>query len=135
MGQQQILFVILAVCIIAVTLSIGVISSAANSVSDDRILLAQDLKAIAERAREYSTVPKEQGGGVSFYALSRLTDPLARIGCRSSNAHGDFFVKKSMNPSWFQVVAVGIRPGFDQSRPMRLMVTVWSDSTALRVLN
>lgn len=135
MGQQQILFVILAVCIIAVTLSIGVISSAANSVSDDRMLLAQDLRAIAERAREYSTVPKEQGGGLSFYALSRLTDPLVRLGCPTSNSHGDFFVKKSINPSRFQVIAVGIRPGIDQSRPMRLMITVWSDSTALSVLN
>lgn len=135
MGQQQILFVILAVCIIAVALSIGVISSTGNSISDDRTLLARDLRAIASKAQEYSRVPVEQGGGVSFYTLNRLTDALDRLGYPSSNAHGDFFVKNSINPSRLQVVAVGIRPGLDKSRPVRLMITVWSDSTALRVLN
>ena len=135
MGQQQILFVILAVCIIAVTLSIGVISSAGNSIGDDRVLLAQDLRAIASKAQEYCRVPAERGGGVSFYALNKLTDALGRLGCSSSNGHGDFFVRKSTNPSRLQVIAVGIRPGFNQSRPMRLMITVWSDSTALSVLN
>ena len=135
MGQQQILFVILAVCIIAIALSVGVISSTGHNISDDRMLLAQDLKTIAARAQEYATVPLEQGGGVSFCALSRMSDALTRLGCPSSNVHGDFFVKRSMNPSRLQIVAVGIRPGYDQKRPMRLLMTVWSDSTSLIVLN
>ena len=135
MGQQQILFVILAVCIIAIALSIGVISSTGHSLLDDRMMLAQDLRLIAEKAQDYAKLPIEQGGGVSFFALSRLPAALEQLGCFSSNSHGDFFVKKSMNPSRLQIVAVGIRQGYDQKRPMRLMISVWPDSTALSVLN
>ncbi len=135
MGQQQILFVILAVCIIAIALSVGVISSTGNSLLDDRMMLAQDLRLIAEKAQDYAKAPAEQGGGVTFFALSRLPNALEHLGCLSSNSHGDFFVKKSMNPSRLQIVAVGIRPGYDQKRPMRLMISIWSDRTSLSVLN
>lgn len=135
MGQQQILFVILAVCIIAITLSIGIISSTGNSISDDRVLLADDLKLIAAKAQDYAKLPVDQRFGASFFPLSRLPDALAHLGCPSSNSHGDFFIKKSIDPSRLQIVAVGIRPGYNQTRPMCLMITVWSDSTSLRVLN
>lgn len=136
MGQQQILFVILAFCIIAIAVSIGVISLTGHALSDNRSLVEQDLTVIAKRAQEYvSLLPEQGGGGVSFYLLSRMPDAMNRLGLPSSNAHGDFFVKRSVNSACLQVVGVGNEAGYDKNRPLRLLMTVWVDSTSLTVLN
>ena len=136
MGQQQILFVILAVCIIAIAVSIGVISLSGHALSDNRFLVEQDLRMMAKKVQEYVSLPPGQsGGGISFYLLSRLPDAMNRLGCPSSNAHGDFFVKKSVNSSSFQIIGVGNEAGYDKNRPVRLLMTVWVDSTSLTVLN
>ncbi|MBM2840943.1 MAG: hypothetical protein HW412_1471 [Bacteroidetes bacterium] len=135
MGQQQILFVILAACIIAVVVSIGVISFTGNAVTDNRTLVAQDLNQIAKRAQEYVRLPAEQGGGFSFYVLSRMPDALNHLHSPSSNANGDFFIKRSLSSSFIQIVGVGNGAGHDPKRPLRLMITVWADRTALETLN
>lgn len=136
MGQQQILFVILAVCIIGIAVSIGVISLTGHALSDNRSLVEQDLTMIAGRVQDCVSLPPEQGGGgVSFYVLSRLPDAMNRLGCASSNSHGEFFLKKSVNSSCIQIVGVGNEAGYDKNRPLRLMMTVWADSTLLTVLN
>lgn len=136
MGQQQILLVILAVCIIGIAVSIGVISLTGHALSDNRFLVEQDLTMMARKVQDYVSLPPEQGGGgVSFYLLSRLPDALNRVGASSSNAHGDFFLKKSANSSCIQIVGVGNEAGYDKNRPLRLMMTVWIDSTSLAVLN
>jgi hypothetical protein len=96
----------------------------------------QDLKMIAKKTQDYvSLLPEQGGGGVSFYLLSRLPDVMNRLGCPSSNAHGDFFVKKSVNTSCLQIIGVGNEAGYDKNRPVRLLMTVWVDSTSLTVLN
>lgn len=135
MGQQQILFVILAVCIIVVVVSIGVISFKGNDVTDNRTLIARDLNQIAKRAQEYVKLIDEQGGGVSFYGLSRMPRGLDYLRTPSSNANGDFFIKRSESASYMQIVGVGNGAGRDPKRPLRLMITVWADSTALETLN
>ena len=136
MGQQQILFVILAVCIIGITVSIGVISLSGHALSDNRSLVEQDLTMIAGKVQDFVTLSPEQGGGgISFYVLSRLPDAMNRLGVSPSNAHGDFFLKKSVNSSCIQIVGVGNEAGYDKARPLRLLMTVWADSTSLTVLN
>lgn len=136
MGQQQILFVILAACIIAVVVSIGVISLTGHEITDNRALLAEDLREIARRAQAYASLPVGQGGGgVSFYVLSRLPNALNHLHHPASNAHGDFFIKRSINSSFMQIIGVGNGAGNDPRRPLRLMITVWADSTALEALN
>jgi hypothetical protein len=135
-GQQQILLVILAVCILAVTVSISVISFSGHEAIDNRTLLAEDLHQIAKRAQDYVNLRAGMGGGgVSFYVLSRMPDALGNLRCPSSNAHGDFHVRRSANSSYMQIVGVGNGVGYDPKRPLRLMVTVWADSFALETLN
>ncbi len=136
MGQQQILLVILAVCVLAIVLSIGVLALTNHAVSDNRALVAQDLNLIAGKIQNYVNLPMEQGGGgVSFYVLSRLSGVLDNLGCPSSNSHGDYFIKKAKNASSLQIVGVGIEAGRDQKHPLRMMITVWRDSTSLSELN
>ena len=136
MGQQQILFVILAVCIIGIAVSVGVISMSGHAVTDNSALVEQDLKMIAKKAQDYVALQSHEGSErISLFLLSRLPDAMGRLGCSSSNAHGDFFVKKSDNLSSMQIVGVGAQAGHDQRRPLRLVITVWADSTSLAVLD
>lgn len=132
MGQQQILFVILAVCIIAIAVSVGLISVTGSAVSDNRLGVESDLHAIAQRAQAYA---RENVESASFLLLNHTPDALRLLGFSSSNAHGDFFVKRGVSSRTIQFVGVGIEAGYDQKRPIRMMVTVWRDSTALTVLN
>ena len=137
MGQQQILFVILAVCIIGISVSVGVLSLSQHTMWDNRFLVEQDLNTIAQKAQDCVSRSTERGDGneMSFALLSRMPDALHRLGVASSNAHGDFFVKKSDNPACFQIIGVGIAPGFDKSHPLRMVMTVWTDRTSLAVMN
>jgi len=136
MGQQQILFVILAVCVIAIALSIGVISLNGTTMSDNRSLVEQDLALMTRNIQDYVTLPVEEGGGgVSFDVLCRLPNALHLAGCPSSNAHGDYFVKKSTHALSLQLIGVGIQAGYDQTRPLRMVMTIWADSSAMTVLN
>lgn len=136
MGQQQILFVILTVCIIAIVVSIGVLSLTSREANDNRVLIAQDLKVFAKKAQDYVNLPMEQGGGgMSFYVLSRFPDALDKLGGPSSNPHGDFFIKKTNNSSSLQIIGVGLEAGRNQKHPLRMMITVWADSTAIAELN
>lgn len=137
MGQQQILFVILVVCIIGVSVSVGVLSLTANPLSANREVVQQDLLTMAHNAQEFVSHHPGQAedNEISFSRLSRMPDVLDRLGCTGSNAHGDFFVKKSHNPASLQIIGVGIAPGYDGCHPLRMMMTVWADRTSLVVLN
>lgn len=136
MGQQQILFVILTVCIIAIAISVGVLSMTGGEMTDNRFQVAQDLDQFAKKTQDYVNLPIDQGGGgISFYVLSRLPDALSRVGVASSNSHGDFFIKKTESASSLQIIGVGIEAGNDQKHPLRMVVTVWKDSSVLSILN
>ena len=137
MGQQQVLFVILAVCIMGIAISIGVISLSGHTVSDNRFLVEQDLREIAKRAQEYVSRPPDRVdfGNSSFAMISRRSDVLKAFGFPSSNSHGDFFVKRSHNPACLQIVGVGVEAGLDMKHPVRMMITVWTNRTSLEVLN
>lgn len=136
MGQQQILFVVLAVCIIGVAVSVGILSFTESADMYNRIALTQDLTRIAEKAQRYYKLPSAYGGGEgSFAVLNHMPDALGRLGFSSSNAHGDFIVKRSTKSSVIEIIGVGIQPGYDEKKPVRIMMTVWPDSTAVTMLN
>ncbi|MEK9136759.1 MAG: hypothetical protein AAB393_06510 [Bacteroidota bacterium] len=136
MGQQQVLFVILAVCVIAIALSIGVIALKGTGVVDNRALVEQDLKLMARKVQEFVRTPSQNGGGrTSLSTLAQMPDALQFLGLSHSNAHGDFRVKRSDNPACIQIIGVGMEQGYDTKKPLRLMITVWADSTAISTLN
>jgi hypothetical protein len=137
MGQQQILFILLAICILGIGTSIGVISLSGYTLSDNRTSLEQDLRAIAARMQECANPPLDREGLElsPFVSMRRSFDVLKTLGCPSSNAHGDFFVKKGHNPACIQIVGVGVERGYDGKRPVRMMITVWANRTSLVVLN
>ncbi len=133
MGQQQILFVILAVCIIGVVVSVGVLSLPQGARLDNRALVEQDLRTIAGKAQDY--VARYGEGKMPFSVLSRMPDAIGRLGFSRSNAHGDFFIRKSNNSSCLQIIGVGVEAGYDNRHPLRMVMTVWADRTSLAVLN
>ncbi len=63
MGQQQILFLILAVCIIGIAISTGIIVLQSDSSVDYRQAIYTDLKKLASEAQAYRLRSFEEGGG------------------------------------------------------------------------
>jgi hypothetical protein len=135
-GQQQILFLILGICIIGIALSVVSIAVQSDASRDNRAVLTHDLHQIASVAQTYCRLPLERGGGDgSFIGVSEWPKVRESLGASYRKVHGEFFINKMQLPSSVQIVAVGVEAGRDQSLPVRVALTVWADSTALDILN
>jgi hypothetical protein len=135
-GQQQILFLILGICIIGIALSVASIAVQSDASRDNRAVLTHDLHQIAIVAQAYCRRPLEQGGGDgSFIGVAEWPHVRESLGASYRKVHGEFFLKKMQPPTSIQLIAVGVEAGKNQSLPVRVALTVWADSTALDILN
>ena len=101
------------------------------------ILVMVLVLSLAAKAQDFVALSTDRNGEneMSFSLLSRMPDAMVRLGCPSSNAHGDFFVRKSDNPACLQIIGVGIEAGNDKRHPLRMMMKVYANRTLLTVLN
>lgn len=136
MGHQQLLFTLLAVCVVGIMISIGVITLQEALRPDNRTELVQDLRELAREAQVFYRRPLEQGGGEgTFLGLTQNMQGIRKLTPRPSSVHGDFFVKRAGNLHTVEILGVGVTPGRDPRHPVRLAIVVWPDSTALVTLN
>lgn len=136
MGHQQLLFTLLAVCVVGVMVSVGVITLQEALRPDNRVELVQDLRTLAGEAQAFYRRPLDQGGGEgTFLGLTANRQGITRLTPRPSTTHGDFFVKRAGNIHTVELLAVGVAPGKDPRYPVRIAMTVWADSLAFSTLN
>ncbi len=136
MGHQQLLLTLLAVCVTGILVSVGVITVQDALAPDNRLELMQDLSSIATEAQAFYKRPISRDGGEgTFLGLTANRDGIRKLTPRPSSTHGDLFVKKAGDAHSVQFLAVGVDRGLDPRYPIRLLMTVWPDSTALTVLN
>lgn len=136
MGQQQILFLILGVCVLGIVLSIGVINVQQEASQENRAYLVAELERLATLAQEFYRRPFEDSGGEgSFLSLTGVDQGIDVLSPIRSKVHGDFFIKKTHSSTSLQIVAIGVVPGRDPRFPVRAMITVLSDSTSVSILN
>lgn len=136
MRQQQILFLILGACIIGIALSVGVIAVQANSGVDYRSALYTDLKKIADEARTYRARPyEEDGGDGTFIGLTSTPQGLEKLTSSSVLPAGKFSIVKSGNTQSVQILAIGFSPGTDPRKPIKMLMTVFAETTSIAVLN
>lgn len=134
MGQQQILFFILVVCIAGIAVSAAAIVS--DSETDYRAAIRADLTGLAERAREFRATPFEaEGGDGTFIGLTATPQGFARLAGTMTRTYARFFISKSGNSRSVEVTAVGLHPGNDPRKPIMMVMTVFAESTAIRVVN
>jgi hypothetical protein len=135
-GHQQLLITLLAVCVVGIMISVGVITLQEALRPDNRTELTTDLLAIAREAQSYFRRPIEQGGGEgTFLGLTTNMKGIQKLTTHPSNAHGDYFVKRAGNLRSVELLGVGVTPGRDARYPVRLAMTIWPDSVAIVTLN
>ena len=136
MGQQQILFLILGVCVIGIALSAGVITLQSNSSIDHRQVMSQELKTLADEALAYRRRPYEQhGGDGTFIGLTSTPYGIAKLTNKPLTQFGEFYIAKSGNDRSVQIMAVGDSPGIDPRKPIKMLMTVSSEAASIVVLN
>lgn len=134
MGQQQIVFLILAVCIAGIALSAYAIVHDGDV--DYRTAMANDLRQLAVSAQNYRTRSFDEGGGDgTFIGLTATPQGFERLAGSMTRPYARYFISRSGNTRSVEVTAVGLHPGNDPRKPTRLVMTVFAESTAIRVVN
>ena len=136
MGQQQVLLLALLFCILGIVFSVHLINAEGESVQTNRDALIDDLYKIAARAQQYYHRSfEEEGGDNSFRGLTRGIRGIESLKAAASTAHGEYFVVEPGNARTVQLLGVGIERGLNSGLPVRVLMTVWSDSTSVSILN
>ena len=135
MGQQQLLFLILGTCIIGIAISVGVIAVQSNSNVDYRSALHSELQQIAADARSYRARSfEDEGGEGTFIGLISTPEGMQKLSVSSLYA-GKFSIVKSGNSKSVQILAVGFSPGINPRKPMKMLMTIFPESSSIAVLN
>jgi hypothetical protein len=136
MGQQQILFLILGVCILGIAISVGVISVQEEPATENREYVIAQLRQLGKEAQAYyaRSAGANEGAG-TFLELTLLSKGIDALTATPSTPRGEFAIRQTGTCNSLQIVGIGVVPGDDTHLPVRAMITVWPDSTALTVLN
>ena len=136
MGQQQILFLILGVCVLGIAISVGFITVQEEPASKNREYVVAQLYQLADEAQLYYARSSEANEGAgTFLELTLFSKGINSLTTRPSTVRGDFAIRQTGTSNSLQIVGIGVVPGDDTHLPVRAMLTVWPDSTALTVLN
>jgi len=134
MGQQQIVFLILALCIVGIALSAYAIVR--DGEADHRTAMSNDLQQLALSAQSYRTRSFEDGGGDgTFIGLTATPQGFERLVPTFSRTYARYFISKTGNSRCVELTALGFFPGIDPRKPMKLTMTVYADSMRLTVVN
>lgn len=136
MPRQQLLFLLLAVCLTGIMASVGVIAVQEALAPDNRNVLVQELHVLAQEAREYRLRPMLQDGGEgTFLGLTATPQGIRLLTTSPSTVHGDFFVRTAGSVGSVELLAVGTERGYDPRYPVRISMTVYAESVKVRMLN
>jgi hypothetical protein len=136
MGQQQVLFLILGVCIIGIAVSSGIIVLQSGSSTDERHEMMCQLKQLADAAHAYRLRPfEDDGGDGTFLGLTATPQGIARLTDARTTPHAEYAIVKSGNTKSVQILAVGYSPGYDSHKPIKLLLTVYPDSASVATIN
>ena len=136
MGQQQILFLILGVCIIGIALSTGFIVAQSDTSGDQRQAVYSDLKKLASEAQAYRLRTFEEGGGDgTFIGLTATRQGIEKLTTTRFTHFAEYAIMRNGNSHSIQIIAIGHSPGNDPRKPTKMLMTVFPESTAIDVLN
>jgi len=123
-------------CIVGIAVSVGLINLQEQTVSDNRTVIVDELRELGIRAQTYYRQPFDVGGGGgSFLRVNLLPNGLETLGGARSTQHAEFLIKRSGSSSRTQILAVGTTGGINPALPVRMLMTVWPDSTHIDFLN
>ena len=136
MVPQQLLVLILGVCIIGIAVSAGFIIVQNDSYGDCRQAIYSEFTTLAKATREYRVRPYESDGGDgTFIGLTATPQGIAKLTQTSSTPFADFSIQASGTAQAVSILAIGKSPGLDVRKPVKMLMTVFPETTAIVVLN
>jgi len=134
MGSQQLFLLIVTVVLVGVGVSVGIWMFIDQSTATNRDQISNDLVQFAAQAQKYYRKPSTLGGGnSSFQGLT-----LSRVTSKPANANGTYELSPDPAPASAEFVTItgtGKENGVDGTAPVKLVMTVWSDSLMIVVEN
>ncbi|MDL1891279.1 hypothetical protein FBQ87_00105 [Sphingobacteriales bacterium CHB3] len=136
MGQQQILFLILGVCLLGITASASIIMVQTDHDSFERHVIDTDFRELEVRARAYRSRSFEEGGGDgTFIGLTATPQGIEKLTQNRFTPYAEYSIVKSGNSRSVQIACIGYSPGKNPRKPIHMVMTVYADSTQIAVLN
>jgi hypothetical protein len=136
MGQQQILFLILGVCIGGIVLSASAIALQSEANVNLRDVIVSELRELSSDAQEYRLRPFEKGGGDgTFLGLTATPQGMAQLRKYRRSLHAEYSITRSGNSTSVQILAIGHGPGNDPRKPIKILLTVFPERSSISVLN
>lgn len=137
MFQQQGLIIVLGICVVGIAISAGFISKQKDEVAIERYALMDELYELAANAQDFYRSPAGSlGGGGSFAKLFEQENGIKRLTAHPlKRRKGEFYLLDPVDEVSIQIVGVGRVGGKNPSQPIKVMITVWPEHSAMAVLN
>lgn len=134
MGSQQLLLIVVGVVLIGIMIAVGMEMFKDQASATSRDAISNDLVHYAVQAQKYHRRPTVIGGGQnSFNGLT-----LSYITKKASNANATYVLSPdpaSASDLFVTVSGTGFNSGTDGTTPVKMEITVWSDSILVQTLN
>jgi hypothetical protein len=136
MRQQHLVFLILGFCIIGIAVSAGSIAHQASDGAHQRQLLNDELRRLATLAQAYCNRSfEENGGDGTFIGLTATSYGIARITKTPTTLAGEFMITKSGDARSLEITGIGNVPGYDPTKPIKMLLRITANSTSIIAVN
>jgi len=128
MGQQNLLFIVVGIMIVALAVTVAISMFRSNSIETARNNIIVDLGFYAHKAREYYWKPRIQGGGDRSFLGVRIDN----IAYKTENENGRYFVESS---TLDEVVLVGVGRMISGNDSLRVRMVVSERTNQVEIIN
>jgi hypothetical protein len=136
MGKARILLFMLGACIAGIAISARMIAVQSDTSGEYRQLLYVELEKLAAEAQAYHNRRfEDDGGDDTFIGLTSTPYGIARLTKNPRTPFGEFFISKSGNVHDVQITAIGNSPGNDRRKPIKMLMTIFAERSAIAVIN
>ncbi len=127
MGQQQLLLIVLTVVVVGLLVAGGIAMFKDQAAGSNRDAISNDLLNYASKAQEYVRRPAVLGGGGGSFIGFALPGT-------GRNADGAFEIS-ALSARSIDMEGVGTELGYDAANPVKVVISVTSDSVKVLEIN
>lgn len=130
MGSQQLLLIVLAMVVVGIAVTVGIIMFNDHSSAQNRDQVANDLVHASSKAQSYKRRPRLLGGGGGSF--SGFT--IQMVFSTPTNMNGTYTLA-SVAPEQVIMEGVGNTTGYDGAQPVKVSIVVFQDSMDVNEVN
>lgn len=127
MGTQQLLLLVIAFVVVVLMIFVGISIFNSYAQISNRDNLLTTINLIANRAQQYYRKPTNLGGGGNSFKGFSVSENLMRAD------YGRIRVRVRKNR--VNLVGIGVEPGYNERRVVRVRAIVRSNNVVVRIIN